>query len=299
MCLWIWPMLCDPFLPVITFIQFANHEVAEKDRSFAFPRPCSFLLCERSENSHRPMNVKWISQPVVICALQNRHEKLIVFALDQLLLESTGNSSSKVQNDQHPAFRATRTWCWRTWERMDKSYLSDWHSQTNKGWICDHKYPGITIVVFFFMVSTIFYLILPPHLLFPRNKNRSPSDSTCICSARPLMKLSPSRASSGTSWRISSLLISASSSDPQKHLAKKRPQIPYCVYLYVCTYIYCILHYITLHYLTTHYNTLQHIHIPIPIPMYIYICVCVCMHACMHACMYVCMYVHIRIYTWW
>ena len=26
-------MLCDPFLSVITFIQFANHEVAEKDRS--------------------------------------------------------------------------------------------------------------------------------------------------------------------------------------------------------------------------------------------------------------------------
>ena len=141
------------------------------------------------------------------------------------------------------------------------------------------------------MVSTIFYLILPPHLLFPRNKNRSPSDSTCICSARPLMKLSPSRASSGTSWRISSLLISASSSDPQKHLAKKRPQIPYCVYLYVCTYIYCIIHYITLP-----YNTLQHIHIPIPIPMYIYICVCV--FACMHACMYVCMYVRTHTYIY-
>ena len=150
------------------------------------------------------------------------------------------------------------------------------------------------------MVSTIFYLILPPHLLFPRNKNRSPSDSTCICSARPLMKLSPSRASSGTSWRISSLLISASSSDPQKHLAKKRPQIPYCVYLYVCTYIYCIIHYITLHYITlqhitTHYNTYTY---PYPYPCtYIYICVCVfaCMHACMHACMYVCTYTYVYI----
>ena len=157
------------------------------------------------------------------------------------------------------------------------------------------------------MVSSIFYLILPPHLLFPRNKNRSPSDSTCICSARPLMKLSPSRASSGTSWRISSLLISASSSDPQKHLAKKRPQIPYCVYLYVCTYLYCIIHYITLQHITTHYNTYTYTY-PYPCT-YIYMCVCLhaCMHACMHAwmdgwmyvCMYVCMYVHIRIYTWW